>query len=388
MARVDLAGLRVLVVGGATAGAGAALFLARAGARVTLFERVADPQAVGAGIGIAENGLAVLGALGLDGAIEACARVVPEVRIVDGGGRVVFSPYGSPPRVLMLRRSELQAVLLDAVAAEARIERRFGVEVTATDGDAGVTVRTAAGEETVRGELVIGADGVHSRVRASGDHGACVSKPGIEYVRVIVPGERARAEEAWTSEGIFGSFAVSGGTYVYASAGGREVQRALAARDVEGFRAAWARVYPPAGELLAGLGSVDELIVNRVLRVTCTRWFAGKQVLVGDAAHAMAPNLGQGANSALVDVAVLYDELRRADDLPAALAAYQRRRAKPVARVARMAAQLGQMAERTNPVMRWLRDRLVMPAVAQFGGAAAQAVTLQEPAATLRAIGQ
>ena len=69
-------------------------------------------------------------------------------------------------------------------------------------------------------------------------------------------------------------------------------------------------------------------------------------------------------------------------------AAYQRRRAKPVARVARMAAQLGQMAERTNPVMRWLRDRLVMPAVAQFGGAAAQAVTLQEPAATLRAIGQ
>lgn len=384
---MQLDGMGVLVVGGATAGAGAALFLARAGARVTLVERVADPQAVGAGIGMAENGLAVLEALGLGAAIDACARPVPEVRIVDGRGRVVFSPYGPPPRVLMLRRSELQKALLDAVGAEARIERRFGAEVTATDGEGGVTVCTAAGEESLRGDLVIGADGVHSRVRACGDHGAKESKPGIEYVRVIVAGDHARCEEAWTEQGIFGSFPVSGGTYVYASAGGPEVQRALAARDVEAFRAAWARAYAPAGEILGGLTRMEDLIVNRVRRVTCARWFDRKQVLVGDAAHAMAPNLGQGANSALVDVAVLFDELRRAADLPGALAAYQRRRQKPVERVAKMAAQLGQMSERTNPLLRWIRDRVVMPLAAQFaGGAAAQARVLQEPAETLRAI--
>lgn len=386
MAAVELEGLRVIVVGGATAGAGAALFLARAGARVTLFERVADPQAVGAGIGMAENGLAVLEALGLGEVIEACARPVPEPRIVDGAGRIVFSPYGPPPRVLVLRRSELQKALLDAVSAETRIERRFGAEVTASDGDGRVTVRTAAGDESVTGDLVIGADGVHSRVRASGDFGARESKPGIEYVRSIVGGDHARCEEAWTPEGLFGSFPVSGGTYVYASASGPAVKRALEARDLAAFRAAWARVYAPAGEILGALERLDDLIINRVLRVTCKRWFDRKQVLVGDAAHAMPPNLGQGANSALVDVAVLFDELRRAADLSTALAAYQRRRQKPVARVARMSAQLGTIAENTNPLARWMRDRVVMPLVAQFSGPRAQAAVLQEPIEVLRAL--
>jgi 2-polyprenyl-6-methoxyphenol hydroxylase-like FAD-dependent oxidoreductase len=388
MASVLLDGIRVLVVGGATAGAGAALFLARAGARVTLFERVADLRAVGAGIGIAENGFAVLEALGLGATIEACARPVPEVRIVDGGGRVVFAPSGPAPRVLLLRRSQLQSALYDAIAAEPRIERRFGAEVTASDGEGGVTVRTEAGEEGVRGDLVIGADGVHSRVRASGDFGARERRPGIEYVRVIVAGALARGEEAWTPEGIFGSFQVGGGAYVYTSAGGRAVQRALAARDVEGFRAAWAKVYAPAGDILARLVRFDDLILNRVLRVTCKRWFDGKRVLVGDAAHAMPPNLGQGANSALVDVAVLFDELQRAADLPTALAAYQRRRHAAVSRVAKMAGQLGALAELTNPAGRWLRDRVLMPLAGRLaGGAAAQARVLQEPADTLRAIG-
>ena len=72
-------------------------------------------------------------------------------------------------------------------------------------------------------------------------------------------------------------------------------------------------------------------------------------VLVGDAAHAMAPNLGQGANSALVDAAVLLDELRRCSDVPAALSAYQARRQPAVRRVASAAARLGRLAEITHP---------------------------------------
>ena len=74
---MNLDALHVIVVGGATAGAGAALLLARAGARVTLIERVADPRAVGAGIAIAENGLAVLESIGLGPAIAAVGAPVP-----------------------------------------------------------------------------------------------------------------------------------------------------------------------------------------------------------------------------------------------------------------------------------------------------------------------
>ena len=385
---MNLEALHVIVVGGATAGASAALLFARAGARITLLERVADPKAVGAGIGIAENGLAVLESIGLGPAIAAVGSPVPTPRIVDGGDRVLFAPPGPAPRILMLRRSDLQQVLLDAVAAEPRIERRFGAEVIGSDRHGGIEARTDDGVLRLSGDLVIGADGVHSRVRAAGDFGAKVSPPGIRYVRALVDSGGARGEEAWTEAGLFGSFAVPGGTYFFASVGGRDVRKAVEARDLDAFRSAWARAYPPSEQLLEGIERWDELLFNPVIRVECRRWFDGRQVLVGDAAHAMAPNLGQGANSALVDVAVLLDEVRRADDMKTALTCYQRRRQRAVARVAQTSARLGAVAEITNPLGRWLRDRVLMPALSLTGRTAPMDQVLQEPAETLLAIGR
>src|SRR5215207_11739028 len=124
---MHLADLHV-IVGGATGGGSAALLLARAGACVTLVERIAQPRAVGAGIAIAENGMAVLESLGLAPALDA-AREVRGMRITDAAGRTLLAPPHPAPRVIMARRATLQGVLLDAVAAEPRIERMFGTEV-------------------------------------------------------------------------------------------------------------------------------------------------------------------------------------------------------------------------------------------------------------------
>lgn len=380
--------LDIVVVGGAIGGAAAALLLARAGARVTLLEKVAHPRAVGAGIGLAENGLAVLESLGLGPALAATARAVTAGRVVDARGRVLLSLPGAP-RVVMIRRSELHGLLLDALASERRITRHFGVEVEAATADGHVRAQGKTGAFELRGDLVIGADGVHSRVRAGGRFEARVSQPGIAYVRGLVDDETlARGEEAWTAAGIFGSFPVAGGTYLYASAGSAACRDAVAAGDLDGFRAAWARAYAPAGQILAGVTRWEDLVVNRVLRVDCRRWSDGKVVLVGDAAHAMAPNLGQGANSALVDAAVLLDELRGADVLSVALAAYQARRRSPVRRVAVTAARLGALAEQTGPVARWMRDRLLMPLANRFTAEKATRSVLQEPTETLVAIGR
>jgi 2-polyprenyl-6-methoxyphenol hydroxylase-like FAD-dependent oxidoreductase len=385
---MKLSTLHAVIVGGATAGASAALLLARAGARVTLVERVAEPRAVGAGIGLAENGLAVLESIGLGPAIDHVSTVVGAPRIVDARGRTLLAISGPPPRVRMVRRSDLQRILLDAVAAEPRIETCFGAEVLGSDRTGTVEVTTAGGPRRIAGDLVIGADGVHSRIRAAGDHGVRVRRPGISYVRALVDGELGRGEEAWTPAGLFGSFSLDGSTYLYASAGSRAVRRALAARDLDAFRTAWSDAYPAAREVLAGVLQFEQLLVNDIEVVTCRRWFDGRQVLVGDAAHAMPPNLGQGANSALVDAAVLLDELRRGDDLAAAFAAYQHRRQPAVARVARTSARLGRIAELTNPVGRWLRDRILMPLASRLSSPAQQTTVLQEPAATLLAIGR
>ncbi|HEX6314033.1 MAG TPA: NAD(P)/FAD-dependent oxidoreductase [Gemmatimonadaceae bacterium] len=385
---MDLSNLHVIVCGAATGGCASALLLARAGARVTLIERVPEPKAIGAGIAIAENGLAVLESLGLGPAMSV-ARPVTDVRIVDAHGRTLLAPRGRAPRAVMIRRSTLQGILLDAVAGEPRIATRFGIEVVGADAASGtVTVRGDTGQATLEGDLVVGADGVHSRIRECGEFGARVGASGIRYVRMLLEADVATGTEAWTPAGLFGAFPVDGGTYAFASCGTRSLGAALDAGDLAAFRSAWLHAYPASGRILALLGSIDELVQNAVIRVDCETWHDGRLVLVGDAAHAMAPNLGQGANSALVDAAVLVDELRRSDAVPAGLAAYESRRRRAVKRVADASARLGRLAEVTHPLPRAVRDRLVMPVAGLFASERATALLLQEPTDTLLAIGR
>jgi 2-polyprenyl-6-methoxyphenol hydroxylase-like FAD-dependent oxidoreductase len=194
--------------------------------------------------------------------------------------------------------------------------------------------------------------------------------------------------EAWTAAGIFGAFAADGATYAFASCGSPACRAALAARDLGAFRAAWGSLYPPAVPILADVASFDELLVNEVIHVECDRWVDGRLVLLGDAAHAMAPNVGQGANSALVDAAVMLDELRQAPTVAEGLAAYERRRRTPVRRVATAAGRLGRVAEWTHPAARAMRDRVLVPLLNTFATRGTTAMLLQEPTDRLLAIGQ
>jgi len=383
---MQLRDLRVLVAGGGTGGCAAALLLARAGASVSVIERVAQPRAVGAGLALAANGLAVLESLGL---APALARGCPAVdaRITDERGTTLLPSPPDAPVPVLVRRATLQGVLLDALAAEPRISSQFGVEVRHVAPDGTVELQEGDRRSTTRADLVIGADGVHSRVREGGAFGARVAGRGIHYVRTLVTTGTATGTEAWTALGIFGAFAVDGGTYCFMSCGSPVLREALARRDLDAFRQAWAQAYPPARALLAGVAGFDDLLGNEVIEVRCTRWHDGRVALLGDAAHAMAPNLGQGANSALVDAAVLLHELRHADSLEEALVAYERRRQPAVARVATAAARLGALGEVTHPLGRAARAALLR-VVARLPLKGATAAVLQEPAETLLAIGR
>ena len=235
---------------------------------------------------------------------------------------------------------------------------------------------------------MVGANGVHSRVRDGGAFGSYVRRSRISYVRTLVRPGLETTCEAWTAAGMLGAFAADGATYAFASCGSPACRAALAARDLDAFRAAWGSVYPPAAPILADVASFDELLVNEVIQVKCERWVDDKLVLLGDAAHAMAPNVGQGANSALVDAAVMLDELRRAPTVAEGLAAYERRRRAPVRRVATAAGRLGRVAEWTHPAARAMRDRVLVPLLNTFAAREGTAMLLQEPTERLLAIGR
>jgi 2-polyprenyl-6-methoxyphenol hydroxylase-like FAD-dependent oxidoreductase len=340
-----------VVVGAGIGGLTASLVLSRVAARVTLVERAERPSEVGAALALQPNGMAVLDRLGLLSAVEAVSARIDRMDIRSVTGRRLLTAGmpdlgGGLDHAIAVRRTDLHQLLLDAVAGVASIDTRFGWTAVSADPSGTVTITSTAGNGLERGstslraDVIVGADGVNSAVRSTGGFVSRVSL-GSSYVRTIVRGRVSPwFEEYWTPLGSFGHAPLGGDlVYFWAAAHVAGAADAVARRDLGAFRQEWRRVLPAAGDLLERVSSFDDLLVNTVRSVACPRWFSGRLVLLGDAAHAMPPNLGQGANSALVDSLVLAEELARAPSVMDALVGYDKRR-RPLARRVQKTAEM------------------------------------------------
>jgi 2-polyprenyl-6-methoxyphenol hydroxylase-like FAD-dependent oxidoreductase len=116
---------------------------------------------------------------------------------------------------------------------------------------------------------------------------------------------------------------------------------------------------PRADVVLERVGEFHDLQIDDVLTVECSHFDAGRAVLVGDAAHAMRPNAGQGGNSTLVDAAVLSHALATAPDITAALRAYDARRRPKVREVGKISDRLCRLSTRNVMPGRRVRDAYV-----------------------------
>ena len=384
-----------MIVGGGIGGLAAALAMASAGLPVTLLERVPVPADVGAGIALHPNGLAVLYGLGLRDRLMAASPHLTREGTFGIGGRTYRVPvpdYGvGIDHALGVPRARLYQILHEAIAAHDRVDLRFGHEVIGVAPDGRVEVRDAEGVYEIDAGLVIGADGLGSTVRAAGEFGARrTHTPGLA-VRALVPGDPFGGAEAevWAADGLALGAPMGGGvSYVALSASRGPLREAMANGDLVTLRALAARMMPAMGEALSAVGSFAELLVNPIITITCERWHHRDLALLGDAAHAMAPHLGQGANSALLDAYVLTEELARAQSRAAAIARYGLRRRPGATRVQRLsrAYQFG-VEEITQPVIRPLRDALARAALTVSTRRSPLSAVLQEnPAHTYEAV--
>ena len=339
------------MVGAGIGGLTASLLLSRVAARVTLVERAERPSEVGAALALQPNGMAVLDRLGLLPAVEAVSARIERMDIRSVTGRRLLTARmpdlgAGLDHAVAVRRTELHGLLLEAVAGVASVDTRFGCAAVSADPSGAVTITSTVengpemGSVSLRADVIVGADGVNSAVRSTGGFNSRVS-PGSSYVRTIVMGRASPwFEEYWTPLGSFGHAPLGGNlVYFWAAAHVGAAADAVARRDLGAFRQEWRRVLPVAADLLEQVSSFDDLLVNTVRSVDCRRWFSGRLVLLGDAAHAMPPNLGAGANSALVDGVVLAEELATAPSVTEALAGYDKRR-RPIARRVQMTAEL------------------------------------------------
>jgi 2-polyprenyl-6-methoxyphenol hydroxylase-like FAD-dependent oxidoreductase len=372
---------RAIVIGAGVGGLAAGVALQRKGWDVTVLERAAALENVGAGLAVAPNALKALDALGLGSEIRALSALQGEAGITRPDGRWIArtdaaraeARYGDP--TVVVHRAALVGLLAGALAPDTL---RTGVAVTGVDPDTG-RVSTADGELT--GDLVVAADGIDSAIRARlfPEHPGPVYA-GVTSWRVVVPhpGGALRPVEAWGRGTVFGIAVLGDGrVYCYATApappGARAAdEKAELLRHFGGFAA-------PVPELIRSADAVLRTDI-RCLDRPPDRFHHGRVALLGDAAHAMVPNLGQGANQAIEDAVVLASVCDPAGDVVRALAVYdaqRRRRSQGVARSALRASRYGQQLR--NPLALRARNTLMGLVPPRVAVRMASAVAAWEP---------
>ncbi len=370
---------KALIVGGGVAGPVAAMALQRAGIDSVVYEAYSSgADDAGTFLTFSSNGLDALRAIDAHQLVSTEGFPTPHMEIQSGTGKHLGSvPNGgtlSDGTVSQtIKRADLYRTLRDeAVRRSARVEygkRLVDAEATSSGS---VVARFEDGTEA-EGDLLIGADGIHSQVRRIIDPSA----PKARYIPVLNVGGYARGvrvpSKPDTFHMVFGKRAFFG----YAVHPSGEVWWfANPPRPYEPSRAELAAISTEQWrEMLIDLFAGDDSPAVEILRATpgmlagwtihdlpsVPTWHRGPMIVIGDAAHATSPSSGQGASMAIEDAVVLARCLRDLPDTGRAFAAYERLRRKRVERIVAHGARTSN-SKAAGPFARVIRD-LMMPMI-------------------------
>lgn len=332
---------KIVICGGGVGGMAAAIALLRGGHDVQILEQSRQFGRVGADVNLTPNAVHALDRLGASEALRAnAARPTHRIsRTWDSGEETSRLPmsdaaearYGAPQ--LCVHRADLLAAL-EALLPEGVLE--FGAKVTGVGQDDAAAWVDLADGRRIKGDAVIGADGIHSPVRVAMFGPDQPRFTGLVSWRAVFPRERAgdiRDLDAFTkwwgpnNDRQIVTFPLTHGQEIFVFATHRQEGWAeegwTLPGDLAELRALYADFHPEARALLEACDSVTRSALH--VREPMEHWSQGRITLLGDAAHPMVPFMAQGACMAIEDAVVLGRALDGAapEAIPAALARYE-----------------------------------------------------------------
>jgi 2-polyprenyl-6-methoxyphenol hydroxylase-like FAD-dependent oxidoreductase len=349
--------MNVAVVGLGVAGGAVSLALARSGHRVTVFERAANPGPVGTGFLLQPSGRAALVKLGLEA--EVVAKAYPIRRFV--------ANKAQDSRLTELRmrahgvaRGVLFSALLGACRREGVTMQPGVIVADFSESDDAVTPRDGAGKRLGDFDLLVVADGARSALRAKLNPGYAMKVSPYGALWAMGRAGETCAEEL--RQETRGTRVLAGLLPV-----GERMQTffwGLRATEFESLRKAGfpafvkrvGAVFPEAVPVLHDIGGFNAMVFARYGYARAPRVFSNRTVLIGDAAHAMSPHLGQGANLALLDAVALADALGSHANQQDAFRAYARERDGQNAHYAGLSRLLGPFFQSDFDGLATLRD--------------------------------
>jgi 2-heptyl-3-hydroxy-4(1H)-quinolone synthase len=359
-------GISTLVVGGGIGGLSLARELSLRKLPVVVLEKAARFVPVGAGIIMNPNAMAVLERNGLADALRANAWPYLLRETCDRRGRTLalrdYRPLydaGKLARGALVHRAHLHDVLFAGVPEH--VVRLDSAVQTIKISPKNIQVITHRGE-VFEADVLVGADGIHSTVRRHLFGELAPVYMGYRSHRLVVDnnaGVECFTELLGQGQRIGLVPIAPGRIYIWTTFNSPK-DGAPPLNSADEFRALFAQFTDPRiVKLFSQIRSADEIITTAVEELRHERWGEGRAVLLGDAVHAMTPNIGQGAGMAMEDAAVLAEELASASDVEKSLRNYVERRKPRVETIVRVSRDVGIEGQMSGMIECWLRERRV-----------------------------
>lgn len=323
----------ITIIGAGICGLTTAIALGQKGIKVTVYEQVEELKAVGAGIWLQPNAVRVLDILGLEPKIKEAGSFINKMEITDAQlkpykeitNSVVSDTYGNP--TIGIHRAKLQDILLSKAQETAEI--KFGHKYVSHQ-NIGDKIEITFKDTSITTDILLGADGIHSGVRKSlfpqseirNSHQMCWR--GV--VNYSLPAElKNKGKEAWGNDIRFGFSEIDRQENVYWFAVLKNESAKLSPQELANR---YTNFNPIVADIIRSTAYIHTAELTDLKRIET--WSNGNICLLGDAAHATTPNMGQGAGQGIEDALYIAHFLSSEKDANSAFKSFERERRKKV----------------------------------------------------------